>query len=125
MKKFLVLALLIAAPALATTQHHKFHLTQKQPDPARTLQIQNALVQAGKLSSASGKWDKPTIDALRQIAADHQWQTCHVPDARVINTLGLGASTAGMAAPPVPDGPTILDKDIMKYERDHPEDCTQ
>src|SRR5271156_4825944 len=104
--RLLVIALLLVAPAMQA--QHKFHPKQTQPDKARVLQIQDALVREGRLPSASGKWDKPTWDALRAIATEHGWSTCHVPDVHVLNVLGLGASTAGMGGPPVNDK-NILD----------------
>ena len=123
-KNILAIALLLAvAPAILA--NHKFHPKQTQPDPARVLQIQQALVENGKLPVASGNWDKPTIDALRQMAGEHNWQTCIVPDARVINVLGLGSNTAGIAAPPPTDHQNPLDRDLMKYAQDHPEVCTK
>src|SRR5271169_6005994 len=99
MKATLAVALLLAiAPVVLA--NHKFKPKQTQPDKARVLQIQDALVREGKLLVTTGNWDKLTIEALRGMAAEHGWGTCHVPDARVLNILGLGASTAGIAAPP-------------------------
>jgi hypothetical protein len=122
LNRLLVIALLLAtAPALLA--NHKFHPKQTQPDKARVLEIQDALVREGRLPAASGNWDKPTWDALRAIATEHGWSTCHVPDARVLNVLGLGAATAGMGAPPPSDDNSRLAAEIAKFERDHPENC--
>ena len=123
-RNILAVALLLAvAPVIFA--NHKFHPKQTQPDPARVSQIQDALVGQGRLTSASGLWDKTTITALRQMAGEHNWQTCIVPDARVINILGLGSGTAGIAAPPPSEKQNPLDRDLMKYAQDHPEVCTQ
>ena len=120
--KFLVVALLLVTPTLSA--QHKFKAKQTQPDKARVLQIQDALVKQGRLPSASGNWDKPTWDALRAIATEHGWSTCHVPDSRVINLLGLGSATAGMGAPPPElSEKNILNREQAKWEKDHPEDC--
>lgn len=125
MRKLLTTVLLLAIAPVILANHHKFKPKQTQPDPARTLQIQQALVQTGKLSVTTGVWDKPTLDALRAMANEHGWQTCIVPDARVINVLGLGSDTAGIAAAPPSDGQNPLDRDLMKYAQDHPEICTK
>lgn len=119
MNRFLVVALLLVSPV---AQANKSHPKQTQPDKARVLQIQDALVREGRLHSASGNWDKPTIAALRAVAIAHGWSTCHVPDARVLNVLGLGASTAGVGAPP-PAAKNLLAIEQAKWEKDHPEDC--
>src|SRR5271154_3726204 len=119
--RLLVIALLLVAPALQA-QHHKFKIKQTQPDKARVLQIQDALVKQGRLPAASGNWDKTTWDALRAIATEHGWSTCHVPDARVINVLGLGPSTAGIGAPPSNEKNTLAIEQAQ-WEKDHPEDC--
>jgi hypothetical protein len=96
---------------------------QMQPDRERVMQIQDALVRVGKLPAVTGNWDKPTWDALRAVATEHGWSTCHVPDARVLNVLGLGAATAGIAAPPPSPDDDRLAIEIAKYEKDHPEAC--
>jgi hypothetical protein len=116
-----VAALLAIAPVVLA--NHKFHPKQTQPDKERVMQIQDALVRAGKLSAVTGNWDKLTWDALRAVATEHGWSTCHVPDARVLNVLGLGAATAGIAAPPPSDGKSVVEAEIASYEREHPENC--
>jgi hypothetical protein len=122
MKKLTLIALLIALPAFANT-HHK--PKQTQPDPARVREIQEALVQQNRLPAVTGKWDEPTWNALRDMAQEHGWSTCHVPDARVLNILGLGSSTAGIAAPAPNDQPDKLAAELAKYEAQHPEECDQ
>jgi len=118
--RILVVALLLTAPTMQA--QHKFHPKQTQPDKARVLQIQDALVRQGRLPATTGLWDKPTIAVLRAIATEHGWSTCHVPDARVLNLLGLGSATAGMGAPTV-DSENRLATSTAKWEKDHPEDC--
>jgi hypothetical protein len=98
MKYLIVLgvALLIATSLAA----RPFVIHQKQPDRKRVLQIQKAMIADGYLIGApTGRWDKATIDMLAAIAQDHGWQTRHVPDARVLNLLGLGSTTAGVFEP--------------------------
>ena len=119
--KRLALFLLLAVAASATPSHrHKSK--QTQPDPARTTQIQEALVREGKLPAVTGKWDRPTQDALAAMAREHGWSTCHVPDARVLVLLGLGSSTAGAATPTVAEHSRLADNQAI-YEREHPETC--
>jgi hypothetical protein len=121
-KRTALIFLLFAPLAFANT-HHKKQPRQTQPDPARAREIQEALVRAGKLTNPSGKWDQPTWNALRDMAQEHGWSTCHVPDARVLNVLGLGSDTAGIAAPTPSDQPDRLAADLAKYEAQHPEEC--
>jgi len=84
----------------ASLAGHPFVIRQKQPDKKRVLQIQKALIADGYMvGPATGRWDKATIDELATIARDHGWQTRHVPDARVLNLLGLGSITAGVFEP--------------------------
>jgi len=58
--------------------------------PARAAQIQQALVAAGYLHHASGRWDAATAAAMKKFQAEHRWQTRFVPDARALIALGLG-----------------------------------
>jgi hypothetical protein len=90
------MALLITTSLAA----HPFVIRQKQPDKKRVLQIQKALIADGYLAGLpTGRWDKATIEELAVIAQDHGWQTKHIPDARVLNLLGLGSTTAGVFEP--------------------------
>jgi hypothetical protein len=67
----------------------------------------------------SGKWDAPTIASLAAIAKEHGWQTFYIPDARVLNILGLGASTAGISAPEYPPNyRNRAEEDLLRYEEE-------
>ncbi len=59
-------------------------------DDARASEIQNALVKAGYLQSASGHWDEASADAMRKLQGDNGWQTKLIPDSRALIKLGLG-----------------------------------
>ena len=101
-------ALLIATPSFATRTHrsatsghtrHHHHLRhhvrevrgQRQIDPERATQIQDALIREHYLSApASGEWDATTEAAMEKYQADHGWQTKLVPDSRALIKLGLG-----------------------------------
>ncbi|HEX4067693.1 MAG TPA: peptidoglycan-binding domain-containing protein [Acidobacteriaceae bacterium] len=106
-------ACLIAAPAFAgrthrsatsghaahhrTTRHHAHVLQgQRQIDPERAQQIQDALIREHYLSApASGQWDASTEAAMQKYQADHGWQTKLTPDARALIKLGLGPQNDG------------------------------
>ncbi len=68
-------------------------------DDARASEIQTALVKAGYLQNASGKWDEASADAMRKLQGDNGWQTKLIPDSRALIKLGLGpgAETASPA----------------------------
>jgi hypothetical protein len=104
---FVLGASLIAAPAFAGRTHrsatsghsvhhrarHHSHVVQgqRQIEPERALQIQNALIREHYLSApASGQWDAATETAMQKYQADHGWQTKLTPDARALIKLGLG-----------------------------------
>ncbi len=59
-------------------------------DDARASEIQTALVKAGYLQNASGKWDQASADAMRKLQGDNGWQTKLIPDSRALIKLGLG-----------------------------------
>jgi len=62
---------------------------QTQPDPKRVHQIQVALDEHGYVLPMHATWTQTQV-VLKKIAQDHDWQTHHVPDARVLILLGLG-----------------------------------
>lgn len=68
-------------------------------DDTRATQIQTALVKAGYLQTASGKWDTESADAMRKLQNDNGWQTKIIPDSRALIKLGLGpgSETQGSA----------------------------
>lgn len=115
-------ALLIATPAFATRTHraatsghvthhkgkkHKFVPGQRQIEPERAKEIQDALIREHYLSGpASGQWDPTTEAAMQKFQADHGWQTKLTPDSRALIKLGLGpqadpsGAAAAQSAPP-------------------------
>jgi len=91
---------------------------QQKVDPARSREIQEALIRQHYLSGeASGKWDSATEDAMRRFQADNGWQNKTVPDSRALIKLGLGPNhdhllnpesamtTAPVAPPTTPQTP--------------------
>jgi peptidoglycan hydrolase-like protein with peptidoglycan-binding domain len=120
-------AVLIATPAFATRTHrttgsaharsshkapapksHKVH-GQQAIEPARVMEIQQALIREHYLTTeANGKWDATTEAAMQKYQADQGWQTKLMPDSRALKKLGLGpdystainAKTATFTDPP-------------------------
>ena len=73
---------------------------QMTPTPERITEIQEALAKNGALNSTpSGKWDDSTTEAMRRFQAAHGLNPSGKLDARSLNELGLGSTTAGIAAP--------------------------
>ena len=111
-------AFLSAAPAFARThraatsghavhhrsRHHKPVVRgQREIEPERALEIQNALIRAHYMTApASGQWDDATEAAMQKFQADHGWQTKLTPDARALIKLGLGPQNDGS------DGGTLV-----------------
>src|SRR5947209_5014217 len=76
---------------------------QKAPAPERISEIQQALAKDGSLSATpSGKWDDSTVEAMKKFQAGHGLNPSGRLDAPTLNKLGLGAQTAGVAAPMPP-----------------------
>ncbi|MFP5227582.1 MAG: peptidoglycan-binding domain-containing protein [Acidobacteriota bacterium] len=114
----LLSALLTVTPAFATRTHraatsgharhhhakkHRFVPGQRQIEPERATEIQNALIREHYLPGpASGQWDATTETAMQKYQADHGWQTKLTPDSRALIKLGLGPSgdTATASAAP-------------------------
>jgi hypothetical protein len=125
---FILSAALTASPAFATRSHHATtnghaHVThaaiskshrlhgQQAIEPARVIQIQQALIREHYLTTeANGKWDATTEAAMQKFQADQGWQTKLMPDSRALMKLGLGpdyssainAKNSSFAAPPTP-----------------------
>jgi peptidoglycan hydrolase-like protein with peptidoglycan-binding domain len=73
---------------------------QMTPTPQRITEIQEALAKNGALNTTpSGKWDDSTTEAMRRFQAAHGLNPSGKLDARSLNELGLGSTTAGIAAP--------------------------
>jgi len=74
---------------------------QQTPTPDRISEIQQALAKNGSYTGTpSGKWDDSTQEALRKFQESHGLNPTGKLDARSLQQLGLGSSTAGVAAPP-------------------------
>lgn len=76
--------------AYATSHARASAVHPRAIDDARASEIQTALVKAGYLETASGKWDGPSADAMRKLQGDNGWQTKLIPDSRALIKLGLG-----------------------------------
>lgn len=74
-------------------------------DDTRATQIQTALVKAGYLQTASGKWDTESADAMRKLQNDNGWQTKIIPDSRALIKLGLGPGSESPNATSIEGGP--------------------
>ena len=73
---------------------------QKAPTPDRISEIQEALAKDGSYGGKpNGKWDESTQDALRKFQESHGLNPTGKLDAKSLQQLGLGAPTAGVAAP--------------------------
>jgi peptidoglycan hydrolase-like protein with peptidoglycan-binding domain len=75
---------------------------QKAPTPDRISEIQKALAKDGSFTGTpNGKWDASTIEATRKFQEAHGLNPTGKLDAKTLQQLGLGSSTAGVA-PPMP-----------------------
>ena len=76
---------------------------QKEPAPERISEIQTALAKDGSFGGTpSGKWDAPTVDAMKKFQGAHGLNPSGKLDAKTLQKLGLGSQTAGLAAPMPP-----------------------
>ena len=76
---------------------------QKAPTPERISEIQQALGKDGSYSGTpNGKWDAPTVDAMKKFQESHGLNPSGKLDAKTLQRLGLGSQTAGAAAPQPP-----------------------
>jgi peptidoglycan hydrolase-like protein with peptidoglycan-binding domain len=75
---------------------------QKAPTPERISEIQQALGKDGSYTATpNGKWDASTVDALTKFQQSHGLSPTGKLNAKTLQLLGLGSSTAGVA-PPMP-----------------------
>ena len=75
---------------------------QKEPTADRISEIQQALAKDGLYAGTSnGKWDDATVEATKKFQESHGLSPTGKLDAKTLQQLGLGASTAGVA-PPLP-----------------------
>jgi hypothetical protein len=79
---------------------------QKAPTPDRIAEIQQALAKDGSYTGKpNGKWDEPTVEAMKKFQESHGLTPTGKLDARSLQQLGLGSPIAG-AAPPLPSTTT-------------------
>lgn len=92
--------------------HHRHQVRgQRQIDPDRAREIQQALIREHYLNGpANGQWDATTEAAMQKYQSDHGWQTKLTPDSRALIKLGLGPKddTAAQAAPANPISSSAL-----------------
>jgi peptidoglycan hydrolase-like protein with peptidoglycan-binding domain len=75
---------------------------QKAPEPERINAIQQALAKDGSFTGTpNGKWDDSTVAATKKFQEAHGLNPTGKLDAKTLQQLGLGSSTAGVA-PPMP-----------------------
>ncbi len=75
---------------------------QMTPTADRISAIQEALARDGSFSgSPTGKWDDSTTGAMKRFQEAHGLNPTGKLDAKTLQQLGLGSSTAGLA-PPMP-----------------------
>jgi murein L,D-transpeptidase YcbB/YkuD len=80
---------------------------QKVPTPGRISEIQEALAKEGSFTGTpNGKWDEPTVDAMKKFQGEHGLNPSGKLDAKTLQQLGLGSQTAGVAAPLPPTSST-------------------
>ncbi|HLZ12763.1 MAG TPA: peptidoglycan-binding domain-containing protein [Candidatus Acidoferrum sp.] len=78
---------------------------QKAPTTDRISEIQTALAKNGSFAGApNGKWDDATVAAMRKYQSAHGLNPSGRLDAPTLQKLGLGSTTAGVAAPQTPPG---------------------
>ena len=78
---------------------------QKAPSADRINEIQTALAKDGSFSGApNGKWDDSTVSAMKKFQVRHGLNPTGKLDAPTLQKLGLGSTTAGVAAPQAPPG---------------------
>ena len=79
---------------------------QKAPAPDRISEIQQALAKDGSYTGApNGKWDDSTVEAMKKFQESHGLNPTGKLDAKTLQQLGLGSTTAGVA-PPLPAAST-------------------
>jgi len=89
------------------TSHKKKDKGQLAPTSDRITEIQQALAKDGSYSAApSGKWDDNTVDAMKKFQTTHALNPSGKLDARTLEKLGLGSTTAGVAEPIAPPNST-------------------
>lgn len=78
---------------------------QKAPTSDRITEIQSALARDGSFAGEpTGMWDDSTSSAMRKFQTSHGLNPTGKLDAPTLQRLGLGSTTAGVAAPTPPPG---------------------
>jgi peptidoglycan hydrolase-like protein with peptidoglycan-binding domain len=94
---------------------------QKVPAPERISEIQTALAKDGSFNGRpSGKWDAPTVDAMKKFQEAHGLNASGKLDAKTLQKLGLGSQTAGIAAPIPPVSSSSLATSPSPAAHRHP-----
>lgn len=89
------------------TSRKKKDKGQAAPTSDRITEIQQALAKDGSYSAApSGKWDDNTVAAMKNFQTTHALNASGKLDARTLEKLGLGSTTAGVAEPVAPPNST-------------------
>ena len=76
---------------LVSEKRHVFLPKNLTIPASRVRQIQTALRERGYQVPLTGRLDSKTLAAMKQIQKQNGWQTRRVPDARLLDLLGLGA----------------------------------
>ncbi len=93
----------------ASRRLRRWEKGQKVPAPGRITEIQRALAKDGSFSGTpNGKWDDPTVEAMRKFQDAHGLNPSGKLDAKTLQKLGLGSETAGVAAPLPPTSSLIM-----------------
>jgi len=93
----------------ASRKLRRWEKGQKVPAPSRITEIQQALAKDGSFSGTpNGKWDDPTVEAMRKFQDAHGLNPSGKLDAKTLQKLGLGSETAGVAAPLPPTSSLIM-----------------
>jgi peptidoglycan hydrolase-like protein with peptidoglycan-binding domain len=91
----------------SSKQPSRWEKGQKVPTPARISEIQQALAKDGSFTGTpSGKWDDSTVEAMKKFQDAHGLNPSGKLDAKTLQQLGLGSTTAGVAAPLPPTSST-------------------
>ena len=90
-----------------TSRKKKRDKGQMAPTSDRITEIQQALAKDGSYSAApNGKWDDNTVEAMKKFQTAHALNPSGKLDARTLEKLGLGSTTAGVAEPVAPPNST-------------------
>ncbi len=86
-----------------SSHHSARQRAQRAPTPQRVSEIQSALAKSGYYSGTpTGKWDAGTVAAMKKYQEANDLPASGKIEARTLQKLGLGSSTAGAAPPRLP-----------------------